>query len=558
MLSSDRILALDIGASKIVLAEFSLKNTSMPELLRYGIGDLGMELDSDTDVTAYVVSTVRDLMREQGIKPAPLLMTLSGQAVFPRYVKLPPVGKDKIEQMIQYEAEQNVPFPINEVVWDYQLVGDASDGEQHVMLVAVKTENVREMTDCVLASGLEPEIVDAAPMALYNTVRFNYPDLDGCTMILDVGARSTNLVFIEQDRIFTRSIPVAGNTITSELAKSFQLSFKEAEELKREHAFVALGGVYSAGENEVAERVSKTVRNIVTRLHAEVNRSINFYRSQQDGNPPDRVLLTGGSSVIAHMDTFFREKLKVDVDYLNPFINVAVSERIDTEESASSLFLLGEVVGLALRRAMSCPVEINLMPPDLVQQKLFRKRLPFFGLSLLGVAAALVSWALHSRQLAGIYGDQQTHVEKRVAALLQQDKLLDKVTDEQQTVQGRADQLRKLAESRGAWSRVNHELLETKLPGTWMTRIDPVVDPVKGTVARIKLTGYGFEDALKSSAAVADGKTPTELMVQRFVASEMFAEGTYIVVERLEPERKMRYFEVMILLAEPIGAPREA
>lgn len=559
MFASDRILTLDIGASKIVLAEFSLKNARMPELLRYGIGDLGMELDSDTDVTAYVVSTVRDLMREHGIKPAPLVMTLSGQAVFPRYVKLPPVSKDKIEQMIQYEAEQNVPFPINEVVWDYQLVGDAADGEQHVMLVAVKTENVREMTDCVLASGLEPEIVDAAPMALYNTVRFNYPDLTGCTMILDIGARSTNLVFIEEDRIFSRSIPVAGNTITQELAKSFQLSFREAEALKREHAFVALGGVYSAGENEIDERVSKTVRNVVTRLHAEVNRSINFYRSQQNGSPPDRVLLTGGSSVIPHMDTFFREKLKVDVDYLNPFINVAVSERIDTEESATSLFLLGEVVGLALRRAMTCPVEINLMPPELVQQKLFRKRIPYFGLSMLGVAGALVCWALHARQVAGIYRIQQDGVESRVAELQGIKGRLVKVTGEQKIVQGRAEQLRKLAQARGAWSRVLHELLQTKLDGMWMTRIEPVIHTADGTVTHLKIVGYGFEDKLEA-AVKADGsrRTAVELMVKRITASELFADETKILLERQDPVRKMRYFEVLVKLSTPVGAPREA
>ena len=193
MLKSDRMIALDIGASKLVVAEFSTASFGAPELISYGIGKLGVTPDSETDSSAYVVSTIREIMREQNIRSAPLLMTVSGQAVFPRYVKLPPVTRDKILQIIQYEAVQNVPFPIEEVVWDYQLIGGVAAEELNVMLVAVKVENVTNLTDCVQAAGLEPEIVDVAPMALYNTVRYNYPDLEGCTMILDMGARSSTI-----------------------------------------------------------------------------------------------------------------------------------------------------------------------------------------------------------------------------------------------------------------------------------------------------------------------------------------------------------------------------
>ena len=142
MARTHRIIALDVGASKIVIAEFAVSKDGAPELTNYGIGDLGIQLDSETDPSSYVVSTIRGLMREHNIKAAPLLMTISGQMVFPRYVKLPPVTRDKLMQMIHYEAEQNVPFPIEEVAWDYQMIGDTGSGEQNVILVAVKIENV--------------------------------------------------------------------------------------------------------------------------------------------------------------------------------------------------------------------------------------------------------------------------------------------------------------------------------------------------------------------------------------------------------------------------------
>jgi type IV pilus assembly protein PilM len=268
--------------------------------------------------------------------------------------------------MIQYEAEQNVPFPIDEVVWDYQLIEDLGDGELNAMIVAAKTENVVQFTDCVMAVDLEPEVVDVAPMAIYNSVRYNYPELEECTMVLDIGTRSSSLIFIEGSRIFSRSIPVAGNTITQELMKEFDVSFEEAEALKEEHAFVAFGGVYAGPENETADWVSKIVRNVMTRLHAEVNRSINFYRSQQGGSPPSMALLTGCSSVIPHTDTFFREKLGVDVEYFNPFVNISVSPDVDIEVLEGQLHMLGEVSGLALRYSLACPVEINLLPPEIV------------------------------------------------------------------------------------------------------------------------------------------------------------------------------------------------
>ena len=282
MFSSDRIIALDVGASGVTLAEFSLKGAGTIELVKYGYESLGLGPDTDVDLSSYVVATVKELLAEQGVKPGPILISISGRDVFPRYVKLPPVAGDKVLQMIAYEAEQNVPFPIDEVEWDHQLLGETEDGLA-VMLVAVKTEIVTQLTDAVIAAGCDPQVVDTAPLALFNAAAHNYRDVEECVVVLDIGARSTNLVFIDNGKVFSRSIPVAGNLITNEIAKEFEVSFDDAEELKKQHAFVAFGGVYAGADDETADRISKITRSIMTRLHAEVNRSINFYRSQQGG-----------------------------------------------------------------------------------------------------------------------------------------------------------------------------------------------------------------------------------------------------------------------------------
>ena len=528
MLTSDRILALNIGASRLALAEFRVKNGQAPELLQYGLADLGIEPESETDPSAYIVAALRDLMRERGIRPAPLLMTLSGQAVFPRFVKLPPVARDKIIPMIHYEAEQNVPFPIGEVVWDYQLVGNADGGEQNVMIVAVKTENVVALTDCVQAAGLEPEIVDVASLALYNCAAYNYPGQDGCTMVLDIGARSTNLVFVEEGRIFSRSIPVAGNTITQEIAKSFQTEFRVAEQMKREHGFVALGGVYAGAEDETADRISKVIRNVVTRLHAEVNRSINFYRSQQGGSVPSRVLLTGGSSIIPHMDTFFREKLKVDVDYLNPFVNVTVGGRANAEKVGEEFFGLGEVVGLALRRSIPCPVEINLMPPNLVQRKTFRRRIPFFGAAAAALLLALFAGSFHAGLQARRHQRQQDGVEARLRQLQTGREALQREAQARDGLLRELDVYRALVEQRTLLAKRLVAVRDSVLEGMWLTAIEPMRDAA-GLVTGLRISGRGFSDRLKAhEAAGGNQATAVEMFRDRLKAQPIFTDDVAI------------------------------
>jgi type IV pilus assembly protein PilM len=554
--SSDRILALNIGASRLALAEFRVRPGRPPELIQYGMAELGIEPDSETDPSAYIVSTLRDLMRERGIRPAPLLMTLSGQAVFPRFVKLPPVARDKILSMIQYEAEQNVPFPIGEVVWDYQLVGNAEAGEQNVMIVAVKTDNVVSLTDCVGAVGLEPEIVDVASLALYNCVAYNYPGLDGCTMVLDIGARSTNLIFIEAGRIFTRSIPVAGNTITQEIVKSFQLDFRAAEHLKREHSFVALGGVYAGVADETADRVSKIIRNVVTRLHAEVNRSVNFYRSQQNGSVPSRVLLTGGSSIIPHMDTFFREKLKVDVDYLNPFINVTVGGRADPDKVAEEFFGLGEVVGLALRRSVRCPVEINLMPPNLVQKKTFRKRLPFFAVSAAALLLALAALSYHNIEQRKHFESQRENIDGRLARMENRRAALKRETEALGRIEQELGEYRSLITQRTELSRRLVALRDSVPDGMWLTAVESLKDS-RGNVTKLRVSGRGFKDRLRDlQASGGHQSTAVEVFRDRLKAQPQFSEDVQILTEGDDPRfpDQVRLFTLDVGLEQSAGA----
>jgi type IV pilus assembly protein PilM len=520
--SSDRILTLNVGSSKIAVAEFMVKSGRQPELLRYGMGSVGSSPDGEPAIE--LSDAIKAIMRAKGIRSAPLMVALSGQVVFPRFVRLPAVGADKLLQLVEYEVEQNVPFPMDEIVWNHQYIGDDSTGEQSAMIVAAKIENVREVTDHLTEVGIEPEVVDVAPMALYNCLRYNYSELDGCTVLLDIGARSTNLIFIEDDKIYSRCIPVAGNAITQDIAKGFAISFKEADALKRDIGYVSLGGVYAA-ENPRQERISKIIRNVVTRLHAEINRSVNFYRSQQGGSAPVRLFLTGGSAAIPQLDNFFRQKLNVQVDYLNPFMNVGISRKLDSEQVGLDAFMLAESVGLALRRSLECPIEINLMPPEIIKHKSFKKRMPFFGLAVAGLLMSLGIWTVYEKKMADLYVVQGSQVAAKLSKSQKKTTLLKKAEKDIVGVQQKADAIKDLIITRTLALKRVSAIRQSIYEGMWVTALSHIKDS-EGNSTGVRIIGRGWIDNLREIEAKAEdagrNATAVEELRDRLKAQTVF------------------------------------
>ncbi len=532
MLRSDHILALDIGASSLKLGHFIASKTGSLELLRYAVRELDADPAHEDNHLLSITAALQDIVHELRLPAmSPVLVSVPGQSVFSRFVKLPPVNREKVLQIVQYEAQQNVPFPINEVIWDYQLIGSGS-AEMDVMIAAIKAEMIGQITDAVVRAGLQPDLVDVAPMAIYNAVRFNYVDLPACALVIDVGARSTDLIFIEENRVFNRSIPIGGNTITQQLMREFELSFEDAEKLKRQQAYVGLGGAYEAPESEVEDKVSKSVRSIMTRLHAEITRSINFYRTQQSGSEPGRILLTGGSSTLQNFDTFLKEKLRVDVDYFNPFQNVTVDAAIPAEAIGGQAHLMGEVVGLALRRTLTCPIELNLLPPRFQEQKTFRHKQPFFIAAMVCAVLAILVWALTYFKVARLAHEQLAKIEGTVNVLGGVEGRLAAKERELKALQERGARLAALPPQRTQWIQILDEIQRRLPDGLWLTRIAPAAPPEAaagggmppglppGTggpsapqvISALEISGYAYADKLrlKVPAAPAAEAAPAE------------------------------------------------
>jgi type IV pilus assembly protein PilM len=276
--------------------------------------------------------SIQDLLAASSFGSRRANVCAPGFHTFSKFVKLPPVDTSKVTQIIQYEAQQNVPFPLAEVVWDYQILGSTPTGELEVLLVAIKSDVVEGLFRTAEATGLKLHLVDVSPAALCNAFKFNYGDLDGCTMLLDIGAKTSNLLFFEKGKVYSRGINIGANSITQDFAAESKMRFAEAEKVKIAEGFVSLGGAYEEPDNPHQAAISKIARQVMTRLHIQVNQTIQFYRGQQGGSPPTRLFLAGGGSIMPYTSQFFAEKLNVPVEYFNPFRNVQIDPSVNLEE----------------------------------------------------------------------------------------------------------------------------------------------------------------------------------------------------------------------------------
>jgi type IV pilus assembly protein PilM len=402
MLNSKSFLAVDFGAGTLKVAEFEVNEVGGLRLKQYGIKSLGSEGSQETTREATILKALQSLIAETGVKSKNVNVCAPGFHVFSKFVKLPPVDASKVTQIIQYEAQQNVPFPLEEVVWDYQILGSTAGGELEVLLVAIKADIVEGLFRVTEAAGLHLLLADVSPAALCNAFRFNYGDLEDCTMLLDIGAKTSNLLFFEKGKVFSRSINLGANSITQDFANESKLKFDVAEKLKIDEGFVSLGGAYEEPENPNQAAISKIARQFMTRLHIQVNQTMQFYRGQQGGSQPQRLFLSGGASIMPYTAQFFAEKINVPVEYFNPLRNVQIDPAINLEELARVAHSLGEVVGLGLRNLAHCPVELNLMPESTLKWQSFNQKKPYFIATVFSLVLVIAAMGWLFDKLAGV------------------------------------------------------------------------------------------------------------------------------------------------------------
>ena len=491
MAVNNYVLCLDVGGTTIKATEYMYSAAGEMVLEKFAFSDYGRDIEDDaTEESAekhrnMMADAVRKLITENAFKAKRVDLCLSGKSAYIKFVKLPSMVSDekKLRQIIEFEAASAIPFDLDGVVWDSQIISkDAERGEIEAMFVVVKRDELEFITDVVEKLGKEIALIDVAPTAIYNAAKANGIGVDNCELLLNIGGSCSLLIFADKGRFFTRLIPIAGNAVTHQISKEFGIPYAEAEEMKRKHGFVALGGAYEEPDSEVATIISKIVRNVMTRLHGEINRSINVYRSQQGGRKPEKIYLSGGSSVMEYTLRFFEEKLRIPAEYFNPFQKIAIGQDVDKDMLAELAPAFPETTGLAVRNATNCPLEVALVPVSMRRCRDFRERSLYFYASTVCVFLIVLVTFLCCMQLRVITEEKFQTIDRKYKNLKTAGDKVRAAESGFNGEKGAYDAACSILKERSAWPDRLTKIQELLPEGVWLSSFSygvPANEPKK-------------------------------------------------------------------------------
>lgn len=509
MAEQQSIISLNIGSQRVAMGVFDM--TKKGELVLKSYASHSILADPATEVSrmAQVQLALKELAQELKVGKARVCYALSGQMVLNRFVKLPPLEEENIDELVRFEAQQNFPFPIDEVIWDWQVL--PNDGiEKEVILVAIKTDALNDISEMIAESGLHTEFVDSSPTALYNSLRFNYPDLEESTLLLDVGAKSSNLVYVDGKKFFTRSINLGGGALTSAIVKEYGVSFAEAENSKLQSGLVSLGSGHTAQLDEATAALGTLIRNSLSRLNAQISQTTTLFRTQHGGSAPKRILLAGGGANLPYFKEFLEEKFNLPVEYYNGLRRVSVGKNVDVEVVSKDAHQFGELVGLAVRRGEKAALNIDLVPDDVSAERDINRRKPLLIASSACLLGGLLIWA-------GLKKSDESKAEQRLEELSAYNSKLEgpsrgisKVDKDQQMLSQRMNEYAQLEQARKAYLEILSVLAKDFAHDeVWITDFRPVsgyslakdklVDVVDG-----QFTSAGSGKSLVTSGAKTD------------------------------------------------------
>jgi type IV pilus assembly protein PilM len=343
-------VGLDIGSSSVKAVELVRKGKNNEfELTHLGVAPLPSEAivqGAFLNSTA-IVDAIREAVEKAKIKTKQAAAAVSGHSVIVKKVSLPSMTRDELDEQIRWEAEQYIPFDVNEVNLDFQILDDiGGEGQMDVLLVAAKKDLIDDYVQVITEAGLQPGVIDVAAFAVENCYEANYEARSSeVTALINIGAQVVNINVITGGiPTFTRDITTAGNQYTEEIQKALAVSFEEAERIK-------LGGRPGDNSQEVVpHEVEQAMQSVTETVIGEISRSLDFYSATTADSRIERVLLAGGSAKVSGFQAAFEERTGHKVELLNPLNRMIPSSKFEPEYLEEIAPALGVGVGLALRR----------------------------------------------------------------------------------------------------------------------------------------------------------------------------------------------------------------
>jgi type IV pilus assembly protein PilM len=338
-----------------------------------------------------IAEALKTFLSRNSVRGDRVAMSVSGQSGLARFIKLPPVESKKIPDIVKYEAKQQIPFGLEDVVWDYQQMagGSVEEGfalETEVGLFAMKREQVFRALAPFTEAGIEVDFVQLAPLALYNFAAFDQmPELPppedydpenppGSLVILSVGTDTTDLVITNGFRVWQRNVPLGGNHFTRAITKELKLTFANAEHVKRTVAQAGEGG----------KAVFQAMRSVFNDLLNQVQMSLKYYGDIDRRTKVVRVMALGNTLKLPGLQRYLQQNLGMDVARLDKFQTLTGSEVLDAPAFKDNVLAFATCYGLALQGLRDTKIRTNLLPPEIAQERMIRNKKPW------AVAAAAV------------------------------------------------------------------------------------------------------------------------------------------------------------------------
>lgn len=338
-----QVVGCDVGSSAIKIVELKpLKNDEF-QLVHAAVAELSPEAIVDGAImdSSLVVEALTRLIAENGIKNSKFGGSLSGHSVIIKKIQLPSMTEAELAESIQWEAEQYIPFDINDVNLDYVVLDTGAGDTMDVLLVAVKKDRISDYTSVIVQAGKEPVLIDVDVFAVQNAFEANYSSRGETVALVNVGASVMNInVLHDGNSVFWRDVAFGGNLYTEAIQREFNLPREEAEKVK-------LGG-------EVGQVSQQQVEDVLTAasedLSAELQKTIDFFVATSSVDRLDRVMLSGGGALVANLDSILQERFQVNVELLNPFRNIRYNDsEFDPDWINRNAPAMAVAVGLAIR-----------------------------------------------------------------------------------------------------------------------------------------------------------------------------------------------------------------
>jgi len=389
-LKSGSVWAVDIGNNSLKALHLSTEGGAVEV-----IGFANIQHDrvlTGAAVTAaerdeLIALSLRRFVSQNDLSKDDVVVSVPSQNSFARFVKLPPVEAKRIPEIVKFEAVQQIPFDINEVQWDWQLMTEAGSAENEVGIFAIKNDVVSSVLEHFGRENVTVSYVQMVPMALYNYVLYDRADLGSsdnqAIVVLDIGAENTDLVVCTRSTVWQRCILIGGDTFTKAIADTFKLNFEKAEKLKR-----------TAPMSKYARQIFQAMRPVFTDLASEIQRSLSFYNSSNPNTKLSRIIALGGGTKMRGLLKYLQQTLQIPVERPDSFKKLTISLDVSAAKFHESVSDFGIVYGLGLQGLGLGRIESNLLPRSIARSMAWAGKARYFtAAACLLLAVSVLSFA---------------------------------------------------------------------------------------------------------------------------------------------------------------------